>query len=159
MTPHQLQTRDFPLLSVHLAQTRNASERNARNASHLQEVQENPLDSTLNASRELPAVFLAPCLHPACSVKDKELNKCTRTCIKCIITASSPSNSSSLLLNTSPRTCLSGGILRACNLQHRLKVEPNCPQAAVTKLSPTERHCLCQAGLCVLSWTFSEMAS
>lgn len=101
MTPHHLQIPDFPLLSVHLAQTRNACERNARNASHLQEMQENPLDSTLNASRELPAVFLAPCLHPACSVKDKELNKRTRTCIKCIITASSPPNSSSLLLNLS----------------------------------------------------------
>lgn len=159
MIPHHLQISDLPLLSVHLAQTRNACERNARNASHLQEMQENPLDSTLNASRELPEVFLALCLHPACSVKDKELNKHARTCIKCISTASSPPNSSSLLLSTSPQTCLSGGILRACKLQHRLKVEANCPQAAVTKLSPAEWHCLCQAGLCVLSWTFPEMAS
>lgn len=58
-----------------------------------------------------------------------------------------PFPSSSTPANTSPQTCLclSGGILRACNLQHRLKVEANHYLAAVTKLLPAEWHCLCQS--------------
>jgi len=42
----------------------------------------NPLDSTLNASRDLPAELLALRLHPACSVQDKEQREHTKTCTK-----------------------------------------------------------------------------
>lgn len=125
----------------------------------------NPLDSILNALRDLPAEFPAPCLHPACSVQDKEWREHTKTCTNCIIASSPPAFSFLLLTSTSPQTCLclSEEILNmqsTAQAEIRGKPSPGSSrQAAVTKLSPTEWHCLCQAGLCVLSWTVTEMDS